>query len=96
VSLKKSYKVVEYFSNEMLRILNVVALAATKWFGKGLVQLAVDHAAENLTSFYMLPFTWKHNDMETAFTLDVRQTFQPEWDTDMVSLFFLGDLTYPW
>lgn len=94
IKLHKNRKILEFFLNQLLGILNTVTTFATEWFAEGLVQLYLDHTVENLTNYYNYPFDWWHMGRPSKFYLDLRQTMQPEWGRNYLNLYFLGDLTY--
>jgi hypothetical protein len=58
--------------NEFLRIFNVLASQATKWFGMALVDRLVDNVISDLTNEYNFPLTYYHLGVPLPFAVDLR------------------------
>lgn len=82
------------FINEFLRIFNVLASQATKWFGMGVVDLAIDNLMKASTHNYNLPFIHWVEETPYPFGIDIRQTKNAIIDDDSIEFYFLGDVSY--
>jgi hypothetical protein len=94
ISLSKHPMEADIF-NEYLRIFNVLASQATKWFGMDTVDLAITHTMNQLTNYYNFPMPYYAADgTMVPFGLDLRMTRNPLVGRDYMNLYFLGDMNY--